>query len=72
MFGRYGKLLAAILSGYLLAKLEPSASAIFADRALVQNPVYGIRFLSFLIGVILGAITMFVFRTYLFRDEPST
>lgn len=71
-FEKYAKLLASGISIYLLARLEPTFHLIFEGGALIKTPIYGIRFLAFTIAVILGAIGIYVFRTYLALKQNSS
>jgi hypothetical protein len=53
-----------VISGYFLAKLEPSVSRIFEQGNVVNDPLYGVRVLSFLINMICTAITVYLYRLY--------
>jgi hypothetical protein len=52
----------AFISGFILAKLEPSFTAIFANGQVINEPIYGIRLLIFMICFVVAAINMYVFR----------
>jgi hypothetical protein len=61
-FSQATSTIAAFVSGFLLAKVEPSLTPIFADGQLVEEPIYGIRVLMFIICFVVAAINMYVFR----------
>lgn len=52
----------AFLTGFLLAKLEPSLTPLFADGRLINEPIYGIRLMIFMICFAIAAINMYVYR----------
>ena len=52
----------AFIGGFLLAKMEPSFTPIFANGQLIDEPLYGIRVLIFIICFVVAAINMYVFR----------
>ena len=56
--------IAAFLMGFIVAKVEPSFTPIFADGQLVDEPLYGVRVLIFIICFVVAAINMYVFREF--------
>ncbi len=64
-FAAYGRLIGAAISGYLLSRLEPTLTQVFATGNIISVPIYGVRFMAFLIGLVVGAISMYVYRSYL-------
>ena len=54
----------AFVAGFIMAKLEPSFTPIFADGQLINEPIYGIRALIFIICFVVAAINMYVFREF--------
>jgi uncharacterized membrane protein YeaQ/YmgE (transglycosylase-associated protein family) len=56
--------ISAFILGFLLAKMEPSFTPIFANGRLVDEPIYGIRVLIFVICFVVAAINMYVFREF--------
>lgn len=56
--------IAAFLTGFIVAKMEPSFTPIFADGQLVDEPLYGVRVLIFIICFVVAAINMYVFREF--------
>lgn len=54
----------AFIAGFVLAKIEPSLTPIFADGRLMNEPIYGIRVLIFIICFVVAAINMYVFREF--------
>lgn len=54
----------AFIAGFILAKIEPSLTPIFADGQLMNEPIYGIRVLIFIICFVVAAINMYVFREF--------
>ncbi|MEM8613700.1 MAG: hypothetical protein AAGF93_16875 [Cyanobacteria bacterium P01_H01_bin.105] len=47
-----------------MAKIEPSFTPIFANGQLMNEPIYGIRVLIFIICFVVAAINMYVFREF--------
>jgi uncharacterized membrane protein YeaQ/YmgE (transglycosylase-associated protein family) len=56
--------ISAFILGFLLAKMEPSFTPIFANGRLIDQPIYGIRVLIFVICFVVAAINMYVFREF--------
>ncbi|MGD1951784.1 MAG: hypothetical protein ACFB14_19385 [Leptolyngbyaceae cyanobacterium] len=54
----------AFIAGFIMAKLELSFTPIFADGQLMNEPIYGIRVLIFIICFVVAAINMYVFREF--------
>ena len=54
----------AFIAGFIMAKVEPSLTPIFADGRLMNEPIYGIRMLIFVICFVVAAINMYVFREF--------
>ena len=54
----------AFIAGFIMAKVEPSLTPIFADGRLMNEPIYGIRMLIFIICFVVAAINMYVFREF--------
>ncbi|MEL7507660.1 MAG: hypothetical protein AAFX51_03060 [Cyanobacteria bacterium J06636_28] len=54
----------AFVAGFILAKIEPSFTPLFADGQLINEPIYGIRLLIFIICFVVAAINMYVFREF--------
>ncbi|MDV3352900.1 hypothetical protein D0962_25335 [Leptolyngbyaceae cyanobacterium CCMR0082] len=54
----------AFVAGFIMAKIEPSFTPIFADGQLMNEPIYGIRVLIFIICFVVAAINMYVFREF--------
>ena len=52
----------AFVAGFILAKIEPSLTPIFDNGQLMNEPVYGVRVLIFIICFVVAAINMYVFR----------
>lgn len=52
----------AFLAGFAVAKLEPSLTPLFADGNLINEPIYGIRLMIFMICFAIAAINMYVYR----------
>lgn len=63
-FSQASSTIAAFTAGFLLAKMEPSFTPIFANGRLIDEPIYGIRVLMFIICFVVAAINMYVFREY--------
>lgn len=71
-FQGYAKVLTAALSGYFLSKMEPLIQRLLEAERLLASPLHGIRLLVFIALVLIAAITMFVYRSYLFRRRESS
>ncbi|MEO1402709.1 MAG: hypothetical protein AAFV72_15875 [Cyanobacteria bacterium J06635_1] len=54
----------AFITGFLFAKMEPSFTPIFANGRLINEPIYGVRVLVFIICFVVAAINMYVFREF--------
>ena len=54
--------ISAFTCGFALAKLEPSLTPLFADGRLINEPIYGIRLMIFMICFAIAAINMYVYR----------
>ncbi len=54
--------LSAFTCGFLLAKMEPSLTPLFEDGKLINEPIYGIRLMIFMICFAIAAINMYVYR----------
>ena len=52
----------AFVAGFALAKLEPSLTPLFEDGRLINEPIYGIRLMIFMICFAIAAINMYVYR----------
>ena len=52
----------AFVTGFILAKMEPSLTLIFDNGQLMNEPIYGVRVLIFIICFVVAAINMYVFR----------
>ena len=61
-FSQATSTIAAFLAGFALAKLEPSLTPLFEDGRLINEPIYGIRLLIFMICFAIAAINMYVYR----------
>ena len=61
-FSQAASTIAAFVLGYALAKLEPSLTPLFADGRLINEPIYGIRLMIFMICFAIAAINMYVYR----------
>ncbi|MBD9355184.1 hypothetical protein [Methylomonas albis] len=71
-FPKYANLIYSGVTGYFLAKLEPTLNHIFENSGLINNVFYGVRFLGFVSATIIGAIGMYVFRVYLGESTKKT
>ena len=56
--------ISAFVAGFIMAKVEPSLTPMFADGRLINEPIYGIRALIFIICFVVAAINMYVFREF--------
>ena len=56
--------IAAFLGGFILAKMEPSLTPIFENGRLLNEPIYGVRVLIFIICFVVAAINMYVYREF--------
>ena len=61
-FSQAASTIGAFICGFALAKLEPSLTPLFADGQLINEPIYGIRLLIFMICFAIAAINMYVYR----------
>jgi uncharacterized membrane protein YeaQ/YmgE (transglycosylase-associated protein family) len=61
-FSQATSTIGAFLTGFALAKLEPSLTPLFADGRLINQPIYGIRLMIFMICFAIAAINMYVYR----------
>jgi hypothetical protein len=61
-FSRITSALSLVVSGFLLAKLEPSVAAVFGDGRLLDYPLYGVRLLNIAINFVATAITVYLDR----------
>ncbi len=61
-FSQASSTIGAFVGGYALAKLEPSLTPLFEDGRLINEPIYGIRLLIFMICFAIAAINMYVYR----------
>lgn len=57
--------LTGLVSGYLVGKVDPVITFLFADANVIRNPIYGMNVLIFLVCLIVASINMYVFRLYL-------
>lgn len=55
----------AFLGGYLFSRFEPTILFILKDEMLIAKPEVGIRFLIFVICLVISTIHMYVYRSYL-------
>jgi hypothetical protein len=55
----------AFIGGYFFSKIEPLLFFLFQEKILLEKPDYGIRFVIFLICLIISTINMYVYRIYL-------
>lgn len=61
-FSQASSTISAFISGFALAKLEPSLTPLFENGRLINEPIYGIRLLIFMICFAIAAINMYVYR----------
>jgi hypothetical protein len=61
-FSQAASTISAFLTGFALAKLEPSLTPLFENGKLINEPIYGIRLLIFMICFAIAAINMYVYR----------
>ncbi len=61
-FSQAASTISAFISGFALAKLEPSLTPLFENGKLINEPIYGIRLLIFMICFAIAAINMYVYR----------
>lgn len=61
-FSQAASTICAFVSGFALAKLEPSLTPLFENGRLINEPIYGIRLLIFMICFAIAAINMYVYR----------
>lgn len=61
-FSQATSTISAFICGFALAKLEPSLTPLFEDGRLINEPIYGIRLLIFMICFAIAAINMYVYR----------
>ncbi len=61
-FSQAASTISAFVSGFALAKLEPSLTPLFEDGRLINEPIYGIRLMIFMICFAIAAINMYVYR----------
>ena len=61
-FSQSASTISAFLVGFVLAKLEPSLTPLFANGRLINEPIYGIRLMIFMICFAIAAINMYVYR----------
>jgi uncharacterized membrane protein YeaQ/YmgE (transglycosylase-associated protein family) len=61
-FSQAASTISAFLAGFALAKLEPSLTPLFENGRLINEPIYGIRLLIFMICFAIAAINMYVYR----------
>ncbi len=61
-FSQSASTIGAFLLGFALAKLEPSLTPLFADGRLINQPIYGIRLMIFMICFAIAAINMYIYR----------
>ena len=54
--------ISAFITGFALAKLEPSLTPLFENGRLINEPIYGIRLMIFMICFAIAAINMYVYR----------
>ena len=54
--------ISAFTFGFVLAKMEPSLTPLFEDGRLINEPIYGIRLMIFMICFAIAAINMYVYR----------
>ena len=61
-FSQAASTIGAFVGGFMLAKLEPSLTPLFENGRLINQPIYGIRLLIFMICFAIAAINMYVYR----------
>ncbi len=61
-FSQAASTISAFLVGFALAKLEPSLTPLFENGRLINEPIYGIRLMIFMICFAIAAINMYVYR----------
>jgi uncharacterized membrane protein YeaQ/YmgE (transglycosylase-associated protein family) len=61
-FSQSTSVISAFLGGFALAKLEPSLTPLLENGKLVNQPIYGIRLLIFIICFAIAAINMYIYR----------
>ncbi|MEL6778905.1 MAG: hypothetical protein AAFO06_16775 [Cyanobacteria bacterium J06597_16] len=61
-FSQAASTISSFLLGFALAKLEPSLTPLFANGKLINEPIYGIRLMIFMICFAIAAINMYVYR----------
>ncbi|PZO11100.1 MAG: hypothetical protein DCF25_20130 [Leptolyngbya foveolarum] len=61
-FSQAASTIGAFVSGFALAKLEPSLTPLFENGRLINEPIYGIRLLIFMICFAIAAINMYIYR----------
>ena len=61
-FSQATSTIGAFIGGFVLAKLEPSLTPLFENGRLINQPIYGIRLLIFMICFAIAAINMYVYR----------
>ena len=61
-FSQATSTIGAFIIGFALAKLEPSLTPLFEDGRLINEPIYGVRLLIFMICFAIAAINMYVYR----------
>ena len=61
-FSQAASTISAFVFGFVLAKLEPSLTPLFENGRLINEPIYGIRLLIFMICFAIAAINMYVYR----------
>ena len=54
--------ISAFAFGFLFAKMEPSLTPLFEDGKLINEPIYGIRLMIFMICFAISAMNMYVYR----------
>ena len=54
--------ISAFACGFFLAKIEPSLTPLFENGKLINEPIYGIRLMIFMICFAITAINMYVYR----------
>ncbi|MGB3767302.1 MAG: hypothetical protein WA947_12145 [Phormidesmis sp.] len=61
-FSQAASTIGAFVFGFMLAKLEPSLTPLFENGRLINEPIYGIRLLIFMICFAIAAINMYFYR----------
>ena len=72
-FTTYSSGLVGLVSGYLFSKvIDPGLTMLFKDGGVLENTIYGVNFLIFMIAAIVSTIGGYSFRAYIHNSTfPS-